>query len=96
MCAKDIKLLIADAVKVRQHPNKDIPRECDLARIVLDVQDRLGDQVRLDREQVQPIDRLVIELGLAKGNERARGRLTVRRDLDPCALVVGSDDCVAN
>ena len=64
--AEGIKLLVADAVEVLEHPGEHIPRQRDLAGLVLGIQDRLGDQVRLDREDVEAVDRLVLEQGLAE------------------------------
>ena len=62
-------------------------RENSISPAPIRIQDRLCDQVRFDREDVEAINRVVLEQGLAEGGERARGRLAVRRDLDVASVV---------
>jgi hypothetical protein len=58
--AQGVKLLVADALEVIEHAGKDIPRQCGLAGLVLGLQKRLSNQVRLEVEDVEPVNRLVV------------------------------------
>jgi hypothetical protein len=57
--AQSIKLIVPDAVEVLEHAGQKIPRHRGLASFVVGIQERLRDQVRLEVEDVETVDRLV-------------------------------------